>query len=807
MNGYHSKQPRFWRGLSAAIGLTGILLWPSSASAQERSAQERSAQERSAQNEMKKTLDWARIDFLTNRVQFVPLQERARRARISDILGIGDALRTYAEASAELRFNDGSMARIGERATFRFTPNTRNFQLTNGTALLLIPPGWGRTTIQTPNAVTGIQGSALFVRYIEETDTTIVGALTNNPEGPMILFTEDGSEQQALYANEIGVIQGDRITQLYQFDGELFWESSGLAEGFDYMQTIGGTDELDGVRQEIREAIASQEPLDANSVIENPETFSRPDSAETTPEKLPPAESTDSTSGEKPSAESGNSTDGNGGNGNSGAGNGLEDGAGSATGASPEGSGTSTDSGSTVELAPLIPAESDGEAEEPVIEFENSPAEEYLNQGKPATEPGIGVTNSLQPAPLTEAETDDPEATSAGSSKPATGTESSTTDRPGANDRPITAPAVDRPSAGSSQPNTGINRPVDRPVVRPNISRPAVTTPPTPATSTIEEKKPLPIAEPAVPTIPDSSTTVPLLPTGSGGTSNPTARPPGQTGGVSPLLLPAALQDEPGQPNSGQTGSPGNTGSPDNSSPSDNLNNPTDGEAVIVAPTPPATGASTPDNAPIIDQTDTVPTEAVPAPTPAAPVNTGNNTENETSTGSPTEPLVESEPILEGAAPIIPEAAPTNSEEVEPAEAPVNPDAVLNGRPAPLTEAEPTLPEVIEPTVETPTEEVLEALPPETISGGSPANEVTVPPDITPEETIAPENVAPETAIPETVIPEEVAPETTIPEEIDGQMPAQFIEEAVPFPVEQVDGLPDVPNSTNDSEAAPPVLL
>ncbi len=193
------------------------------------------------------------------------------------MLSIGDALRTARASRAELRFNDGSLARVGERATFRFTPNTRNFQLSNGTVLLLIPPGRGRSTIQTPNAVTGIQGSALFVRYIPETDTTIVGALTDNPDGPMVLFNEAGTERQALRSNEIGVITGDRITEIYQFDGALFWQSSGLAEGFDYLSPPSGTDDpLDGVRQEIREAISNQRPINGDGVIENPDSFSRP---------------------------------------------------------------------------------------------------------------------------------------------------------------------------------------------------------------------------------------------------------------------------------------------------------------------------------------------------------------------------------------------------------------------------------------------------------------------------------------------------------------------------------------------------
>ncbi|PZO48528.1 MAG: hypothetical protein DCF15_17815 [Phormidesmis priestleyi] len=244
--------------MSVGFSLASLLSGPYAVSAQEQ------------------TLSWARIDFLRNQVQLVPSNAGARRARIADVLGIGDALRTAQSSRAELRFNDGSLARIGERATFRFTPNTRNFQLTDGTVLILIPPARGRSTIQTPNAVTGIQGSALFVRYIPETNRTIVGALTDNPNGPMVISNQDGSEQQALYASQIGVIENDRIVEIFDFDLTSFWQTSGLAAGFDYLQP--GSDDLNGVREEIREAIANQGTFDAGEqVIENPPSFRRPD--------------------------------------------------------------------------------------------------------------------------------------------------------------------------------------------------------------------------------------------------------------------------------------------------------------------------------------------------------------------------------------------------------------------------------------------------------------------------------------------------------------------------------------------------
>lgn len=304
MNGNNSKLRSATRSvstvlsvtLSVTLGVVGVMLLPLGAKAQQQTQRSEASDTRqleaantqSEDEELEKqseaqpeiepeALTWARIDFLRNRVQLVPRERRGRRANVDDFLGIGDSLRTARASLAELRFNDGSLARIGERATFRFTPNTRNFQLSNGTILLLIPPGRGRSTIQTPNAVTGIQGSALFVRYIPETDTTIVGALTDNPNGPMVLFNRDGTEQQALRSNEIGVIQGNQITELYEFDGTLFWQSSGLAEGFNYLDSSStGSDALDGVRQEIRDAISTQRPISSDSAIVNPDTFVRP---------------------------------------------------------------------------------------------------------------------------------------------------------------------------------------------------------------------------------------------------------------------------------------------------------------------------------------------------------------------------------------------------------------------------------------------------------------------------------------------------------------------------------------------------
>ena len=220
-------------------------------------------------------LTWARVELTRNQVQLFT-NGRSRRARVSDVLGLNDALSTARSARAELRFNDGSLARIGESAVFRFTPNTRNFRLSNGTVLQLLPPGQGRTTIQTPNATTGIHGSALFVRYVPETETTIIGALTNNPEGPMMAFNEDGSLQQPLYAGEMAVLRKGELEHL-SFDLPYFIETSDLLADMDLDDPEAATGDagIDAVRQEIQDALDQQQSFDnGDDFIENPDFLS-----------------------------------------------------------------------------------------------------------------------------------------------------------------------------------------------------------------------------------------------------------------------------------------------------------------------------------------------------------------------------------------------------------------------------------------------------------------------------------------------------------------------------------------------------
>ncbi|MEH2238094.1 FecR family protein, partial [Nostoc sp.] len=213
----------------------------------------------------------AEIQNLRNMVQLIPKDKLKKRpARKSDAMIPGDGLSTGRASLADLRFNDGSLARVGEQALFQFLPKTRSFRLSNGTALLLIPPGRGQTRIQTPSAAAAIRGSALFVRYDQQTDTTIVGALTNSG---IEVSNKEASQTQVLQAGQMMVIVKGKFQGLYDFDLRNFYQTSDLVRGFDLNRqnpTPTSDPAIASVQAETATALNAQSPITGQGVVENP---------------------------------------------------------------------------------------------------------------------------------------------------------------------------------------------------------------------------------------------------------------------------------------------------------------------------------------------------------------------------------------------------------------------------------------------------------------------------------------------------------------------------------------------------------
>ncbi len=225
-------------------------------------------------------ITWAQVIKLVNKVQFKPTNANWRQAQSADRLQqSGEALFTSRGGRADLRLSEGSLLRMSSNTHLWIQPNSRNLLQRSGTALYVIRPGGGQTLISTPYGRAGVRGSALFVRVNEETGTMIVGALTNNPAGPMEVTTEKGPKQ-TLEAGQMAVVRDGQIS-MFEFDLKTFYQTSSLTQGFALDGKAGTSDDgtladpeiqqtLQAVKAETTLALSEQKPVVGSDVAVNP---------------------------------------------------------------------------------------------------------------------------------------------------------------------------------------------------------------------------------------------------------------------------------------------------------------------------------------------------------------------------------------------------------------------------------------------------------------------------------------------------------------------------------------------------------
>ncbi|PSB30076.1 hypothetical protein [Stenomitos frigidus] len=193
----------------------------------------------------------AEVYKLVNIVQLLPNNQSPRPAKLSDTLAPLDAIKTATRSRAELLFNEGSLARVGANAIFRFIPGTRSFQLRNGTALILSLPGKVGTRVETPGgqvlaqalppspspsppsptlpATPPIQplSLAMIVRFDAASNTTNVFALTN---GSITVFDLKGGQVVLNGGQTVSIVNGV-LGPVQTFDLKTFYQTSNLAIG------------------------------------------------------------------------------------------------------------------------------------------------------------------------------------------------------------------------------------------------------------------------------------------------------------------------------------------------------------------------------------------------------------------------------------------------------------------------------------------------------------------------------------------------------------------------------------------------
>ncbi len=153
------------------------------------------------------------------------------RAKLGEAIIPQDKVRTGANSRADLLFNEGTLVRTGAGTIFRFLPNKRNFELTSGAALIMIRPGQGQSNINTPEARVVSQGTALFVQHDPRNNASLVGVLTNSPQGAVKVSNANGEVTIELNAGQFVSIVNGVVGLVEYFVLPMFYETVELAAG------------------------------------------------------------------------------------------------------------------------------------------------------------------------------------------------------------------------------------------------------------------------------------------------------------------------------------------------------------------------------------------------------------------------------------------------------------------------------------------------------------------------------------------------------------------------------------------------
>jgi FecR protein len=140
-------------------------------------------------------------------------QSNTRPAEPQDVVKAKNFLLSETESRAELKYDDGTIVRIGQNTIFTFEANSRTLNLKKGTFVFFIPKGQGGGTIKTPSLTAAITGT---VGKVSENIIAILeGEVVLKPSGQHVKAGEFARR------NPDGTITIGKFDPLKMFEGKL----------------------------------------------------------------------------------------------------------------------------------------------------------------------------------------------------------------------------------------------------------------------------------------------------------------------------------------------------------------------------------------------------------------------------------------------------------------------------------------------------------------------------------------------------------------------------------------------------------
>jgi FecR protein len=124
----------------------------------------------------------ATVSRLYKKVSYGDTANRAiRDAKVTDVVKAATYLLTETDARAELKYDDGSIVRIGQNTVFTFEADTRSLSLEKGSLVFYIPKGSGGGTVRTASITAAITGT--IGKVTENLIAILEGEVTLIPSG------------------------------------------------------------------------------------------------------------------------------------------------------------------------------------------------------------------------------------------------------------------------------------------------------------------------------------------------------------------------------------------------------------------------------------------------------------------------------------------------------------------------------------------------------------------------------------------------------------------------------------------------
>ena len=160
------------------------------------------------------------------------------RANEQERLIPGDFLETEANSRADLLFNEGTLVRAPANTDFHFRAGSRDFELTDGTALFILHPSVDERTLKTPTTqITAEGGTVFWTTYKSDNKHTRVGVFANPNSSVKVSRIEQQmssphpKEEVELEAGQALDIQERNVAPVQTFSLETFYQTSGIADG------------------------------------------------------------------------------------------------------------------------------------------------------------------------------------------------------------------------------------------------------------------------------------------------------------------------------------------------------------------------------------------------------------------------------------------------------------------------------------------------------------------------------------------------------------------------------------------------